>query len=242
MVGYIGGCGTFAQLLVIPLLTFVLLYTWYVKRHSCMNQNMAGRKRPSTSIRICYVVGSGGHTSELLALISAFRQQFGHRIYIVSDTDKLSGRKIIEFEKSQGLGNFRVERISRSREVKQNYITSILTTIWACIESLFLIWRIRPDAVICNGPGVCLPICFAAALFDLLRLHNVQLFYIESLCRVKKLSLTGQILYKLRIPDIFFVHWEDLVHRYPLIDYGFRIFIITGSDSSGGYGCGMIKS
>nr|CRZ24382.1 BMA-HPO-16 [Brugia malayi] len=246
MVEYISSCGTFVHLSVIPLLTFVVLYAWYVKRHSCVNHNMAKGKRPSTSIRMCYVFGSGGHTAELLTLISAFRQQFGHRIYIVSDTDKLSGRKIIEFEKSQSLGNFRVERISRSREVKQNYITSIWTTIWACIESLFLIWRIRPDAIICNGPGVCLPICFAAALFDLLRLHNVQLFYIESLCRVKKLSVTGQILYKLRIPDIFFVHWEDLVHRYP------RVFLIpcTGrvqniryvSDSSGGYGCGMIKS
>ncbi|VDN83904.1 unnamed protein product [Brugia pahangi] len=251
MVEYISSCGTFVHLLVIPLLTFVMLYVWYVKRHSCVNQNIAKEKRPSTSIRMCYVFGSGGHTAELLTLISAFRQQFGYRIYIVSDTDKLSGRKkerrlglsaifkIIEFEKSQSLGNFRVERISRSREVKQNYITSIMTTIWACIESLFLIWRIRPDAVICNGPGVCLPICFAAALFDLLRLHNVQLFYIESLCRIKKLSVTGQILYKLRIPDIFFVHWEDLVHRYP------RVFLIpcTGrvqniryiSDSSGGY-------
>lgn len=37
---------------------------------------------------------SGGHTAELLTLMSAFRQQFGHRIYIVSDTDKLSEQKV----------------------------------------------------------------------------------------------------------------------------------------------------
>uniref|UniRef100_A0A0R3RX05 UDP-N-acetylglucosamine transferase subunit ALG14 n=1 Tax=Elaeophora elaphi TaxID=1147741 RepID=A0A0R3RX05_9BILA len=159
----------------------------------------------------------GGHTAELLALMSAFKQQFGDRIYVVSHTDKLSEQKIIEFEKSQGLGNFRMEQISRSREVKQSYITSIFTTFWACLESLILVWRISPDAVLCNGPGVCVPICFAAALFDLLRLRNIRLFYIESLCRVKKLSLTGQILYMSRITDIFFVHWEDLVRRYPRV-------------------------
>ncbi|KAL3985304.1 Oligosaccharide biosynthesis protein Alg14 like family protein [Acanthocheilonema viteae] len=214
------GGGAFVQLVLISLvslLVFVLLYLRYIKRHSCMNQNVPKRKQPLTSMRICCVAGSGGHTAELLTLMSAFRQQFGHRIYIVSDTDKLSEQKIIEFEKWQSSGNFRVERISRSREVKQSYVTSIFTTIRACIESLFLMWRIRPDAVLCNGPGVCLPIYFAAALLDLLRLRDICLFYVESLCRVKKLSLTGQILYESRIPDIFFVHWKDLVQRYPRV-------------------------
>ncbi|KAM3717345.1 UDP-N-acetylglucosamine transferase [Dirofilaria immitis] len=176
---------------------------------------MAKKKRQSTLVRICCVAGSGGHTAELLAIISAFKKQFGYYIYIVSDTDKLSERKIIEFEKSRGLRNFWIERISRSRKVKQNYITSLFTTIWACFESLFLVWRVRPDVVLCNGPGVCLPVCFVSALLDLLRLRNVQIFYVESLCRIKRLSLTGKILYELRIPEIFFVHWEDLVRRYP---------------------------
>lgn len=36
----------------------------------------------------------GGHTAELLILMSAFTQQFGYRIYIVSDTDKLSELKV----------------------------------------------------------------------------------------------------------------------------------------------------
>ncbi|VDK69133.1 unnamed protein product [Onchocerca ochengi] len=203
-------------LLVVLLLALVLLYARYVERHAYVNKKVAKWKRPpSTSIRICCVAGSGGHTAELLTIMSAFKEQFGYYIYIVSDTDKLSEQKIIEFEKARGLNNFRVERISRSREVKQSYITSLFTTILACIESLFLVWRIRPDVVLCNGPGVCLPICFAVALFDLLRLRDVRVFYIESLCRVKKLSLTGQILYVSRIPDIFFVHWEDLAQRYP---------------------------
>ncbi|CAG9539323.1 unnamed protein product [Cercopithifilaria johnstoni] len=212
--------GAFVQLvlvLIVPLLGFILLYIRYVKRHSCVNGNVTKRKCPLTSMRICCVAGSGGHTAELLILMSAFKQQFGHRIYIVSHTDRLSEQKIIEFEKSQRLGDFQMERIRRSREVKQSYVTSIFTTIWACVESLFLMWRIRPDAVLCNGPGVCLPICFAVALFDLLRLCDVRLFYVESLCRVKKLSLTGRILYELRIPDIFFVHWEDLIQRYPRV-------------------------
>ncbi|VDO27401.1 unnamed protein product [Onchocerca flexuosa] len=211
--------GTFVQLMllsVVLLLALVFLYARYVSRHSYVNKKVTKWKRlPSTSIRMCCVAGSGGHTAELLTIMSAFKEQFGYYIYIVSDTDKLSEKKIIEFEKLRGLKNFRIERISRSREVKQSYITSLFTTIVACIESLFLVWQIRPDIVLCNGPGVCLPICFAVALFDLLRLLDVRVFYIESLCRVKKLSLTGQILYESRIPDIFFVHWEDLVQRYP---------------------------
>uniref|UniRef100_A0A915PR32 UDP-N-acetylglucosamine transferase subunit ALG14 n=1 Tax=Setaria digitata TaxID=48799 RepID=A0A915PR32_9BILA len=197
-------------LILIPLLVFILLYLNYIKRHACPRSSCL-----SASTRICSVLGSGGHTAELLSIMSAFKDQFGYRVYVVADTDQLSEQRVMDFEKPENLRNFRVVRMSRSREVKQSYITSIFTTVWACVECLLLMWRIRPDIVLCNGPGVCLPICFASALFDLLRLRNIRLFYVESLCRVKKLSLTGQILYQTRIPDIFFVHWQDLVERYP---------------------------
>ncbi|VDN01386.1 unnamed protein product [Thelazia callipaeda] len=170
---------------------------------------------PCIPLRICSVLGSGGHSTELLSLMAAFEKQFHHRIYVVADTDKLSIQKVIEFEKSLDVGHFQIEQINRSREVGQSYVTSAFTTLISCFQSLLLVWNLRPDVVLCNGPGVCIPICFAAALFDFFRLCNIRLFYIESLCRVKKLSLTGQILYKTRILDIFFVHWRDLVERYP---------------------------
>lgn len=69
--------------------------------------------------------------------------------------------------------------------------------------------------VLCNGPGTCIPICGAAAMFDLFRVCDIRIFFIESICRVKRLSLSGLILYYLRIPDLIAVHWEDLAVKYP---------------------------
>lgn len=71
------------------------------------------------------------------------------------------------------------------------------------------------DLLLCNGPGTCIPVCIAAALFDFLRVKNIRIIYFESICRVKKLSLSGMILYHLRIADLIAVHWLDLVEKYP---------------------------
>lgn len=45
------------------------------------------------------------------------------------------------------------------------------------------------------------------------------LVYIESIARVRRLSLTGNILYKLRIVDQFFVQWPRLQKCYPRTKY-----------------------
>lgn len=39
--------------------------------------------------------------------------------------------------------------------------------------------------------------------------------YVESIARVQKLSLTGLILYKMRLADAFFVQWEELAAGLP---------------------------
>ncbi|OEL36810.1 hypothetical protein BAE44_0002171, partial [Dichanthelium oligosanthes] len=61
------------------------------------------------------------------------------------------------------------------------------------------------------------PRYYVAALTDNMSLQKAQvlglgwssIFYIESIARVKKLSLSGLLLYKLRIADQFFVQWPQ---------------------------------
>ncbi|XP_052160267.1 uncharacterized protein LOC127777696 [Oryza glaberrima] len=64
--------------------------------------------------------------------------------------------------------------------------------------------------IFCNGPGTCIPLCVSAFLLKVLGLGWSSIFYIESIARVKKLSLSGLLLYKLRIADQFFVQWPQL--------------------------------
>jgi beta-1,4-N-acetylglucosaminyltransferase len=59
-----------------------------------------------------------------------------------------------------------------------------------------------------NGPGVCIPPCLIAFILKVIGLKHVSIVFIESLARVKKLSLTGKIL--LPIADRFLVQWPYL--------------------------------
>lgn len=55
--------------------------------------------------------------------------------------------------------------------------------------------------------------CVAALLLSLCGVKKVVLVYVESVCRVQTLSLTGRILYWLS--DLFFVQWAPLRDKYP---------------------------
>lgn len=67
--------------------------------------------------------------------------------------------------------------------------------------------------VLCNGPGTCVPLCVAGLLLGILGMKKVLIVYVESICRVQTLSLTGKILYPMS--DYFFVQWASLRDKYP---------------------------
>ncbi|PKI31424.1 hypothetical protein CRG98_048184 [Punica granatum] len=110
-------------------------------------------------------------------------------------------------------------QIYRSREVGQSYITSVWTTLVALAHALWLMLRIRPQVILCNGPGTCIPLCMIAFLLKVLGIGWSSIFYVESIARVRRLSLSGLILYKLRVADKFFVQWPQLQRKYPRADY-----------------------
>ncbi|XP_049570744.1 UDP-N-acetylglucosamine transferase subunit ALG14 homolog isoform X4 [Orcinus orca] len=80
----------------------------------------------------------------------------------------------------------------------------------------------NPSAmVLCNGPGTCVPICISALLLGILGIKKVIIVYVESICRVEHLSLSGKILFHLS--DYFIVQWPTLKEKYPKSVYLGRI-------------------
>lgn len=75
--------------------------------------------------------------------------------------------------------------------------------------------------ILCNGPGTCVPVCLSAFLLGLLRIKRTIIVYVESICRVETLSLSGKILYY--FSDYFIVQWPDLKKKYPKSVYLGRI-------------------
>jgi len=132
---------------------------------------MNGSAKPGAAlapVRTIIVLGSGGHTTEMFALMAKLdRRRYLPRMYIVASTDSMGTSKVEDFESKGGSGSkpgHSVHIIPRSREVKQPWITTVWTTLLALVSSILLIARLQPDVVLCNGPGTCVPICVAAYL------------------------------------------------------------------------------
>jgi beta-1,4-N-acetylglucosaminyltransferase len=144
--------------------------------------------------------------------------KFKPRSYIVAETDMMSLKKVLDFENnSETPGTeYKVNKLLRSRHVGQSYFTSIFTTIMAIFYSIPLIFQIKPELLLVNGPGTCVPCCLIVFIFSriLFLLPKCKIVFIESICRVKTLSLTGKILYYLNMTDSFIVQWPELQNKY----------------------------
>ncbi|KAL7874384.1 hypothetical protein SRHO_G00053540 [Serrasalmus rhombeus] len=207
-------CGVFLALLILVLRLVTVL--------RAVADCKPGKKG---SVCVLVVAGSGGHTTEIIRLMESLSQVYTPRHYVIADTDKMSEDKIRAFESSKVKGDspaqFTIHRIPRSREVRQSWSSSVLSTLYALLYSVPLVFRLRPDMVLCNGPGTCIPLCAATLLLGILGLKRVLLVYVESICRVESLSLSGKILY--HFADYFFVQWQPLQTRYPKSVYIGRI-------------------
>lgn len=183
---------------------------------------------PRESLSLMAVAGSGGHTTEILRLLEHLSSAYSPRHYIIADTDEMSAQKISSFElkradrdPSTTFPKYCIHRIPRSREVQQSWLSTVLTTLYASWFSFPLTYRVKPDLVLCNGPGTCVPICVSALLLGILGIKKVIIVYVESICRVEHLSLSGKILFHLS--DYFIVQWPALKEKYPKSVYLGRI-------------------
>ncbi|KNA12980.1 hypothetical protein SOVF_120990 [Spinacia oleracea] len=201
--------------IVVTVLTLILVRLLYVL-------NRCGKSlRPTTvkPLSTLIVLGSGGHTAEMINLLLELQKdRFMPRYYVAAATDNMSLQKARTFESSSSSEKgtpAQYMQIYRSREVGQSYLTSVGTTLIAIAHALWLMIKIRPEVILCNGPGTCIPLCAIAFMFKVLGIRWSSIFYVESIARVKRLSLSGLLLYKLGIADQLYVQWPQLQRKYP---------------------------
>ncbi|KAI8929850.1 oligosaccharide biosynthesis protein Alg14-like protein [Entophlyctis helioformis] len=159
---------------------------------------------------------------------------FTPRTYVVAATDAGSESKALALERELA-GNpsaahdqhngqdptFAIVKIPRSREVKQSWVSTLFTTLYAATVSLGVLLKIQPDMLVCNGPGTCVPIALLARLLRFLGVLDTRVVFVESLARVHKLSLSGRILYP--FADQLIVQWPELAAKYPKAVYQGRL-------------------
>jgi len=89
-----------------------------------------------------------------------------------------------------------VHRIYRARAVKQSYVTSIFTSAISFFHCLYvlLLHVGNPKMLLINGPGTSLILLLALRVLNFICLTTTPTIYAESVCRVKRWSLTGKLV------------------------------------------------
>jgi beta-1,4-N-acetylglucosaminyltransferase len=203
-----------------------------VRRLKLRNNNNESKIRRTKPSRTLAVLGSGGHTTEMIRLLSSLnKENYRPFSFIVASTDTTSINRLQNIcmkkdnendDKSSSSSSTKnrlelpnddqIFKIPRAREVGQSYITSIFSTILSILSSAHIVLlKIKPDLLIINGPGTCLPIAFWTFIGRKLGLCEGKIIFCESFCRVNSLSLTGTILIKFGMVDLCLVHWQELM-------------------------------
>jgi beta-1,4-N-acetylglucosaminyltransferase len=169
---------------------------------------------------IMIVLGSGGHTAEMLLLLSTVSLgEFGRRTWVVSDGDAFSAARAVGVENGVKGGEWEVITIPRARRVHQTLLTAPISSVvclWTCLR---LLSRHPPSIILTNGPGTGVIVVLASIILRAFSTGGApvgttstaqmtRIVYVESLARVRKLSLSGRLLR--RAVDRFIVQWEWL--------------------------------
>ena len=170
---------TVIAIAVVAAVVLVVRVLWVFRS---IYRDMANKR--TKPIKTLVVLGSGGHTTEMLHLIQTLDPiRYTPLLYVVATTDSTSERRV---EALGGRLPDTILKIPRSREVGQSYVSSVGTTLYSLAFAVILVLRIRPGLVLCNGPGTCLPIAMTALLFRILGLCEGKIVFVESFCRVTR--------------------------------------------------------
>ncbi|KAH9961596.1 oligosaccharide biosynthesis protein Alg14-like protein [Russula dissimulans] len=217
------------HLIWLPLgIIFAIASRFYVILKSS-RRNVPRRRGLTETCHLAVFLGSGGHSSEALSLVSTLNfSRYTPRTYLISEGDPLSEQKAVALEQlkteasaeslrsTAPIGGYHILTIPRARRVHQNILTVPFTALRSLLAAVYhvtlgprLSGETTFDVLLVNGPGTCVVLCLAAYINRFFGLPSPRLVYVESFARVRALSLTGKLLRPM--VDRFIVQWPDLL-------------------------------
>lgn len=188
------------------------------------------------AVHYLYVLGSGGHTTEMVALIRlSFRPNRNqHRRYIITHGDQHSQDREKDLESlihkscpDGSGGTYDTFMVTRARKVYQSYITSVYSSLRCALDILAALTGIPaqragevhaagfrfPHVIVTNGPGTGFIVGLMAHVLKILYLvpeDRLKIIFVETWARTHNLGLTGKLFYWTGITDLFVVQSGSL--------------------------------
>ncbi len=148
--------------------------------------------------KVMFVSSVGGHLTELLRLEALFNEYDYLLVTEYNDTTaNMKDKYNMEYLKYG------------SRFYIFKYVFVVIYNIIKCFKILF---KFKPETIVSTGAHTGGIMCYIGKWF-----FKTKVIYIESLAKVKSLSITGNNVYK--IADKFYVQWEDLTKIYDKAEY-----------------------
>lgn len=191
------------------------------------------------------VLGSGGHTKEMLMMMDDGFCDFGrfHRRYVVSSGDRMSVDHLEEYEadvrklceaKGSDPGSYDVKLVTRARRVHQPLWTAPLSSL----QSLYDIVRVLlnppagtrlpfPRIILSNGPATGFLVGLAVHLLKVVYMvpeDACSFIYIESWARISSLSLSGKLIHYTGMADGLAVQHQAVAATYGIVNVGAMVF------------------
>lgn len=188
------------------------------------------------AVSYLYILGSGGHTGEMIDLIKlSFKpSKNAHRRYIISRGDttsvvaKRSLEDLIRKKCPDGrAGTHDSILVTRVRDVGDPYYLLPITALRSGLDVLFALTSSPapraaqpsagdfkyPHVIVTNGPGTGFIVGLVAFLLKVLWLapqNRLKVIYIESWARTCNLGVTGKLFHKVPLAHLFAVQNDQL--------------------------------
>lgn len=146
--------------------------------------------------RLCVGASSGGHMSELEALL-AFQPQWPLQPSVFVATLSISSSALPLGARHHLIG-----------ECDRHHPWQAVKTLFRCCQ---VVWRERPDVVLTTGSMPLAIFCLVAKLF------GAQIVWIDSISQIDRISMSGRLVRP--FANLFLVQWPELEVTYPGVRY-----------------------
>ena len=217
----------FSVVSLIIIITYLYLYyvtfsSWRALAIAAVNTARAYPHPRSYRACVVAVLGSGGHTAEMIALINSLpASRYKLQALLIADSDATSLARVRATGSALLTTDTHVHTITRAREVGGSWLGAVAKSMHAIIGGARALALEQPALLLINGPGTCVPVALAAYVLRAIGAlrSDLKILFVERVCRVETLSLSGSLLYHLRIADVVAVQWETLAKRFPRAQY-----------------------
>jgi UDP-N-acetylglucosamine:LPS N-acetylglucosamine transferase len=166
-------------------------------------------------MKIGIACSAGGHLTQVLSLLEAFR---GHECFLIlpgfPHVKKFNPPQFAKTYHLKMLFNYALGiKITPQRVI---WLGVYITLLENTFEILKILMKEKPDILFSTGSEIAIPTFYIGKF-----LFGAKLIYLESVARMKDISFTGKLL--MPIVDLFLVQWEELARKYKKAKFWGRV-------------------